>query len=286
MTCFLGHDVTNHSSIRIIKKNYCRRPDEKNKKRTKNLIFEYQKHSEDQNILSPGLSVQPKQEIINTPKSDTTDSINMNENEVLKLEQQNINEALKQEQQIEVQNIRKYSSESELESVPKDITEKVDVAQNLDLFKAVFLSSSESEDEDDVTNKETSDTHKIEELKANILSDSLIPKIKPIKEGILSNVNFHKFSNPKKDIQEHTKSETSTSLNTNEIKEEIKVISYGPALPTKKVEITKTITEITLSTDSEDLWVEKCDNDKKAKHKKKHKKDKHKKHKRNKKSRN
>lgn len=263
-----------------IKFFYCSKPDEKNKKRTKNLIFEYQKHSEDQHILSPGLSVQPKQEIIETPKSDTTNSINMND-DVLKSDQQNINEVLKQEQN-KVKDIGKSSSESELETVPKDITEKVDIAQNLDLFKTVFLSSSESEDEDDVTNKEKSD--KLEELKANILSDSLIPKIKPIKEGILSNVNFHKFSNPKKDLQEQT---ASASLNTTEIKEEIKEVSYGPVLPSKRVEITKIINETTLSSDSEDVWVEKSeDNNKKAKHKKKRKKEKHKKHKRDKKTRN
>ncbi|XP_018573575.1 G patch domain-containing protein 1 homolog isoform X2 [Anoplophora glabripennis] len=254
------------------------RPDEKNKKRTKNLIFEYQKHSEDQNILSPGLSIQTKQEENTTPTSVVADSIKIND-EVMEPEQ-NITDVLKQEQS-EVTDIKKNNDEPELENVPKDITEKVDVAQNLDLFKAVFLSSSESEDED-VTEEKT-DTNKIEELKANVLSDSLIPKIKPIKEGILSNVNFHIFSNPKKDTQVETKVENSTSLNSID-KEETEVVSYGPALPSNKIKITKATNEASLSSDNEDVWVEKGEgNSKKDKHKKKHKKEKRKKHKRDKK---
>lgn len=169
--------------------------------------------------------------------------------------------------------------EPELESLPKDITEKVDVAQKLDLFKSVFLSSSESEDE------EKTDIDKIEELKANVLSESLIPKIKPIKEGILSNVNFHTFSNPKKIIQEQTEREeqTPTTSNSTEIKKEVDVVSYGPALPNKRSDITS-VTKVTfVVSDSEDEWVEKSEDNKRTKHKKKHKKEKHKKHKREKK---
>ncbi|KAJ8919813.1 hypothetical protein NQ315_006342 [Exocentrus adspersus] len=231
------------------------KPSERNRKRTKNLIFEYQKH-EEVTALTPGLSVQTKQEQEETIEI-STGSVVLSEPAV----------------NLEVQ--EQDNNQPDLAALPKDITEKVDVAQNIDLFKAVFLSSSESEDEDD-NNKEQTES-KIEELKANVLSDSLIPKIKPIKEGILSNVDFLAFSKPV-----DSQPVISTSPASNDVEKEAEVGSYGPALPSKRTEVTN-ITKITVvPSDSGDEWVERSDNPKKNKHKK-HKKEKHKKHKREKK---
>lgn len=162
---------------------------------------------------------------------------------------------------------------------PKDITDRMDLEKQQDLFKAVFMSSdSESENEDDDDNKKlpevkTEESRK-EELKSAVLSDQLIPKIKPMKEGVLSGINFHKFSKP-------VPKESSGSEKVDEPN------CYGPKIPEKiPAQLKQDITRV--SSESDDEWIEKgaSDSKKKKKHKKekKHKKDKHRKHKHEKKS--
>lgn len=173
-----------------------------------------------------------------------------------------------------------------------DITDKVDVSKNVDLFKAIFLSSSESENEEEEEESKKKDEKK-EQMKTNVLSD-LIPKIKPIKQGILSGVNFHKFSLNKPtdtvstvttpSVIENNKTDTNKPADvTNESKKQLEDL-YGPKLPTHlpKTMITNSILPST--TEISDEWIEKekinikkSHKQKKDKKEKKHKK-KHKKH--------
>lgn len=183
--------------------------------------------------------------------------------------------------EVKKEEVEKPTNE-EKEIEPKDITDRMDLEKQQDLFKAVFMSSdSESENEDDDNKKspevKTEESRK-EELKSAVLSDQLIPKIKPMKEGVLSGINFHKFSKPV------PKSENKDSSGSEKVDDPN---CYGPKIPEKipaqlKLDIT------CVSSESDDEWIEKgaSDSKKKKKHKKekKHKKDKHRKHKHEKKN--
>ncbi|KAJ8931187.1 hypothetical protein NQ314_015938 [Rhamnusium bicolor] len=245
----------------------------KTKKRTKNLIFEYQKHTEVEGPLKPGLSTRSNEEDkLVTPNMNLKDTIDSTESCTLT---EPVMDSQQEDKQTNPQPVVEVNI-LDLESLPKDITEKVNVAEKLDLFKAVFLSSSESEDEEDNSKEGNDEAHRTEELKINILSDHLLPKIKPIKEGILSNVNFHEFFKPKKNVEETTTNSEDQSpfvQSCNDL-EEAQIDSYGPRLPIEKMEI-KGVSKFTvLSSNSEDEWVEKrkTDKRKKSKNKRKHKK--------------
>lgn len=178
----------------------------------------------------------------------------------------------------EVQNddssVEKIKENTEEELVgPKDITEKVNVEENIDLFKEIFLSSSdESEEETESEKQKIEIEQRVEEMKTNVMSDELLPKIKPRKEGILSNVNFMKFNQPNQ-INEIVNEHEQDNNKSND-DESI----YGPKLPQRVALPINSNKAINVgANDNEDDWIEKSEinNKKKNKHKKKHKKEKH-----------
>lgn len=98
-----------------------------------------------------------------------------------------------------------------VETAPVDITDKIDVAEKIDLFKSVFLSSSESEDEKE--DESTQDKEKFEAFKSSVLSEPLIPKIKPMKQGILSDISSHIFTKPASEPSSHDPKVEDKSMN-------------------------------------------------------------------------
>ncbi|CAH1180458.1 unnamed protein product [Phaedon cochleariae] len=255
------------------------RPEEKNRKRTKNLIFENQKHVEESiDSFKPGVTSvatetkeekgEEEEKMPDSNQAANTDTIETPE---IKIEIEEASEDNKNENETKV----------EPDSTPKDITDKIGIEEKTDLFKAVFLSSSESEDEEEEeATKKQSEKEKTEEFKEALLSDQLIPKIKPLKEGILSNLNFHQFSIPKPPVEKIEAPETDSTTADSKI-----VDSYGPQLPSEKP-AGKTLQIFKASSDSDDEWIEKDDQEKKkkSKHKKKNKKKDRHKHKKDKKS--
>lgn len=256
----------------------------------KNLIFEYQKHHEENVAFKSGLTqVNPEKELITMTENQVDSNSTPEAIEETKCDG-DISEIkiedVKQEV-VEIQENSEKISEVGNEEVEKvvDITDRLNIEDKGDLFRAVFLSSSdESEDEQsedkDETLEKQDDTPDIRELelKSNILGEDLqIPKIKPIKEGILSGIQFkslHTFSKPVLEVKT-----SNNDLNTPEL--------YGPKLPEKKqINISSTITTTSeirsnnYSDSSDDQWVEKDQvgklkkkKEKKSKssHKKKHK---------------
>ncbi|ENN79858.1 G patch domain-containing protein 1 [Dendroctonus ponderosae] len=249
---------------------------QKSRTRTKNIIFEYQKHVEELN-LQPGLN-----------KEDTvteTDQPSNEGNSLIKDESANSNQSKENNE------VKNEEAESSKLPRPKDVTEKIGLETQQDLFKAIFMSSdSESENDDEVEKSttgsdETQENIRKEELKSTVLSDQLIPKIKPLKEGILSGISFHQFVKPEPKQQEI---ESQSEHTQSDQPEENNVGSYGPKIPDRLLVPEKTETTV-ISSDSEEDWVEKDDshNNKKKKHKKhksKHKKHKHEKKKKSHKS--
>ncbi|XP_017776172.1 PREDICTED: G patch domain-containing protein 1 [Nicrophorus vespilloides] len=171
----------------------------------------------------------------------------------------------------------------EVEIPTIDITEKIDVSKNKDLFKAIFFSDDEDEDtvetkvesESRVSEQEklpspppTSDS-KMEEMKEAILAkDIFLPKIKPLKQGILSDIPFIKFTKPGT-VPTQPEPEVIEEVPQQQPDDNL----YGPKLPEKIVNRVENLME----SKSDDVWVErKEEKTKKEKHKK-HKKEKHKK---------
>lgn len=167
--------------------------------------------------------------------------------------------------------------------LPVDITEKVDVAKNTDLFRAIFLSSSESESEEEEL-QEKEDQSVV--LKANILTDQLVPKIKTKKDGILSNVDFTQFTakvqqNENIAVEEtelkedkNKELEATTTINTSAAAGQ-SILLYGPKIP-EKIISAKAVPTLHVE-ENIGQWVEKnCNQEVKLhKHKKKKKKEKH-----------
>lgn len=259
------------------------------KKRTKNLIFQSQKFEDVEQSLTPGTSrptEEPNENGIaeNRIKIEQEDDIsNMStRQEILPVQNQNFEEIGK----IEGSDTPKPIENETSDGPPIDFTEKIGIENKVDLYKAVFLSSSESEDEteynskSDFEEKKTEDD-KLEGFKASLLSEPLIPQIKPIKEGILSGINFKEFNinrNKRTEVKQETEAEQS-----NDILPTPNPLLYGPNVPVQNIEnkVNQNVThKILISSDSEDDWVEKdAIKKKKSKHKKRDKKPKHKKHK-------
>ncbi|KAJ3660341.1 hypothetical protein Zmor_004793 [Zophobas morio] len=231
---------------------HCELNESKNRKRTKNLIFEYEKFSDVSLDFKPGLSTKQEEEV-ETETSNT------------------VAEGTTEETQEKSDKEETTKVEESVDETPKDITEKIDVNKNLDLFKAVFLSSSESEDEEE---NEKEKVEKSTEMKSSVLSDSLLPRIKPIKEGILSNMDFSIFEPSNGPGEKAEDIQTENSTNSEPQKGEL---SYGPALPTNLASssssgaLSKSLPKY--KNDDSDEWVEKSGDDKKSRHKKKHKKE-------------
>lgn len=250
------------------------------------MIFEYQKDTESDSIHQPGLSIQKKE----TEEQQTTETQSIEEqNVVVKME-------VAEEPGTSTSDQIESSVDSKFETTETttviDLTERVDVAKNTDLFKAIFLDSdSESEEEKEEPEE---DKNKNETLKNNVLSDSLLPKIKTKKDGILSNLDFSKFAPaPSESSTNNLEASASTtnSEDTPKVDDSMSDLSYGPRVP--QMFLNKTpITSFTVEV-SDDEWVEKGSKDSKNKknshkHKKKHKKEKSehkKKHKHDKKKR-
>lgn len=262
-----------------------------NKKRTKNLLFEPQKHEDNVPDLKPGTSrivEEPNENgVVKTvikieeDEDNPTSIVPISQQPKMSLlENQNDNEVVKIEENEPPQSVEKESPE--VPSLTVDFTEKIGIENKVDLYKAVFLSSSESEDEEEENGNSSQEEKKMEEFKKSILSESLIPQIKPIKQGILSGINFKEFNMNRNRIHNEEKNE-----NEEEPPKEVVLkpdpLLYGPQIPVGNGDgkiIQNTPHKIVISSDSEDEWVEKdAIKKKKSKHKKKDKKQKHKKHK-------
>lgn len=168
-----------------------------------------------------------------------------------------------------------------------DLTERVDVAKNTDLFKAIFLDS-ESEDEEE--KEEQDDINKNETLKTSVLNDSLLPKIKAKKDGILSNLDLSQLAPATSKINLETPDNVVSSTSTSKLSDSLSDdLSYGPKVP--QTIVNKSTNSSFVVDESDDDWVEKDSEFKEEKksshkHKKKNKKEKHqhkKKHKHDKK---
>lgn len=255
----------------------------KNRKRTKNLIFEYQKHIEENALPKPGLFIPTSSSTNSLPIPDQAPQTESSNNTTTEAPPTSItvstttveqNKTLENDNMIttkdQVSNIHEGSSStsvtehSKLDAVDvDDDSGKNDISKNTDLFKAIFLSSSESEAEDEDKEKETEQKQKKDEILSNVLSDQLVPKIKPIKEGILSNIDFKAFQSTKA-------SKEAVSSETPESDPNI----FGPRLPTNKV--TTSIPPTAAGDRKEvddDEWIEKSEKRKEKKHKShKHKK--------------
>ncbi|KAK4872910.1 hypothetical protein RN001_014939 [Aquatica leii] len=212
----------------------------KEKKRTKNLIFEYQKHAEQQPDHTPGLSVQKVDVAM-----ENQDMVVVKEAEV---------------EGSSTVNLDKPPIEKPFEVTRAlDPTERVDVSKNTDLFKAIFLSSDSESDDEEVTKKEEEENARRQEvLTATVVTEPLVPKIKPMREGILSNISFRRPVPKPVELQEEKQKQDDDT--------------YGPKLPSAPLSTTPAVLG---DVDNDDEWVEK--DEKHKKHKKKHKKQKKKK---------
>lgn len=259
-----------------------------NKKRTKNLIFQTQKHKDKVLNLQPGIS-RSGEESDSTNNLEGTVKIEPNENpgsvsstprkEVLFIAKECSEDIASTEKKVSNEFVGKVS----LETPSVDLTEKIGIEDKIDLYRAVFLDSSESEDETGEENVENnSEQSKIEEFKTIVLSEPLIPQIKPIKEGILSGINFKGFNKNRNESQIKNKDEKFEG-NLTEINPLSNPLLYGPRVPEcigESKNIQNIQQKVFFSSDSEDEWVEKDAVVKKtkSKHKKKDKAQKHKKH--------
>ncbi|XP_018333813.1 G patch domain-containing protein 1 [Agrilus planipennis] len=237
-------------------------------KRKKHLIFEYQKHAEQLPTMS-GIS----------------SSSTFHEKIVVK---QEISEKIEEEIPVKSTEEDPVNVETSADNEEKDVNnslpliknynEKIDVSKQVDLFKAVFLSSSESESEDDEAEKQ----NRLKEVRESILSESLLPKIKPTTKGILSDIDFSSLNNDNKIVENNTEEKDKNEQKDDNVTTSHESFksddnnSYGPQLPNKKADFkSHTYSRATAIDDDSDEWVEKQDKPKKhKKHKKKHKKEK------------
>lgn len=171
---------------------------------------------------------------------------------------------------------------------PPDITERIDVAKNTDLFKAIFLSSDESDNEEEEVEKSTEDRDAA--LRTAVLAEQLLPKIKPTKKGILSGIDLTEVNKQITDtgreensktgavsegVCEASSSEVPGSNEPVALKNETEVSLYGPKLPDRIPSNFKQ--EVVESVEDVGNWIEKDEVGKRKsnKHKKKHKREKH-----------
>ncbi|VEN33912.1 unnamed protein product [Callosobruchus maculatus] len=283
------------------------KPQTNQKKRRKNLIFEQQICVEESSILKSGLAEESIKSKCESDK-DLSDSIilhktnidpdkDMNrkryesdiENKILPqsetvkgtdFQSQTINDTVCQSEEVEANDSEIQLSKTEVES--KDITEKINIAEKVDLFKAVFLSSDDSEEE--IEQEDSSKDKK--ELFKMIVSEPLIPIVKNTKQGILSNLSFNKPPEECSNV-ERAKEE---GLVKNQLNTISSTPLYGPCLPAQKCTGNKeSISKINkaniqkISSDSSDEWVEKDDTTHKKNKKNKKKKVKERKHRKHKK---
>ncbi|XP_022905392.2 G patch domain-containing protein 1 homolog [Onthophagus taurus] len=249
-------------------------------KKKNQIFFEYEKHKDEGLVLKPGLINTKEDTIIEDKNIEEIKSVEEIKSimEPQKEQIQDIKQSITEIDLVRREEISEGLSLDKKYDEPKQIqeTDKIDVAKNIDLFKAVFLSSSESESEDEVEQKsqeDNQDSNLIETITKTVLTEDLIIKFKPRKEGILSNINFTPLSKPEtseKEIPEMTTKDTKVNQ-----KEETKdPLLYGPALP---VSVEKTCVYVPPKINSkpaEEQWVEKDLIEKIQKHKKKHKKEK------------
>lgn len=185
----------------------------------------------------------------------------------------------------------KKHEDTEILTVPKDAKEKKD------LFKAIFLSSDESESEKE--ENEQDEEEKMTEMKKIVMEASSKPssqktdekQTRPVAKGFFADLDLSKINKTleNKQMTEETQKRFEDEKNTDS---ETKKLDdyYGPKLPiniqTPKIIFSKKSERSTKNAVREDneVWIEaKSRKDKKEKSHKKHKKhkdkDKHKKHK-------
>lgn len=231
--------------------------------------------------MQPGLRITKQEDSSRSSASPLPTIINNDTNELTK-DQLKLNQPIEEKEPVaNANNPTNVEMNSKEKKAPElDITDKINVSKNIDLFKAVFLSSSESESEDE-EKKEEEVKNREDMMKENVLNDFLVPKIKSTKQGILSHIKFNPLFQKK-----NTESAPTETINTEqadlnaekekecEIKQDVNI--YGPALPDKIQTVVHTY-KPDVAVDDE--WIEKDDvrNDdrkKSHKHKKKHKKEK------------
>lgn len=207
------------------------------------------------------------------PGLSTTNKENVG-NEIIENSETNVNNpitdepiAIIQDEVVPVPQLKEDTAHEE--AITKDITDKIDAIKNIDLFKAVFLSSSESED-DGNDETEQNKLAKNTEMKNIVLEpNSLLSTIKPIKEGILSNMDFSIFQTT--NISNNPTLPT-TNINNKDAVVESTQLSYGPSLPKTISKMPTTIVNKSMYRKNEsDKWVEKSHTTKKHKKEKKHK---------------
>ncbi|XP_044764711.1 G patch domain-containing protein 1 homolog [Coccinella septempunctata] len=257
-----------------------------NRIKMKNLIFEYQKHHEENVAFKSGLTqVAPEPPELITIDDIPTESKSQDSENVddPKISETQVAEVKQEVVETDDNNEKIQQLKTEQNDKVPDVTDRLNIEEKGDLFRAVFLSSSESEDEEDSNENveerdDTSDKRELE-LKSNMLGEDLqLPKIKPLKEGILSGLNFksvHTFTKPlveNKEATAETTTPTTDGSSTNESN------LYGPKLP-ETLQIRNIIASATSSSSlkkysesSSDEWVEKDDVEKPKKKKKKQKK--------------
>lgn len=257
----------------------------KEKKRTKHLVFEYQTFIENDSFkcgLDESLKAKTEEGTLKENKCETLPSIS----EPKKISIDTIKKADvldKTEREIDVEKKMEVTDNTEKEI---DITDKVDIAKNTDLFKAVFLDS-ESDDEGENSKVETETSSRDIDFKNQVVEESLLPKFKSNKPGLLSNIDFSELAAIEDTSEDKSKEISANFIYGEEIKEKSKNFEkidsnvYGPQVPCA-VQSMKNIKvyEVPAVDDDSDDWVEKHKHkEKKHKHKKKHKKDKKSKHK-------
>ncbi|GJQ70869.1 hypothetical protein Trydic_g788 [Trypoxylus dichotomus] len=223
-------------------------------KKKNHIIFEYQKNNEENIPLQPGLKI-TKQEAPPTERPDAMSATQSSDKDITSCVSEkdiNMKELGDNKAETAVDNVSKIENES---PAPLDITDKIDVSKNIDLFKAVFLSSSESESEDE-EKKEEEEKDREDMMKENVLNDYLIPKIKSNKEGILSHIKFNPlFKNKASETQpEEAKNKVESEkdgIDNSKAEEEVEIRTdpniYGPALPDKIPSLATTYVPHTIS---------------------------------------
>lgn len=246
---------------------------QKSKKRTKHLIFEYQKESESEALNKSGLTILKKE--VDEPK--TKECLAEVDNNVSNME---IAQEVASTSEVRTESTADFIVEMPESNGPIDLTERVDVAKNTDLFRAIFLDTSESENEDE--NEAEEDKAKSETLKNNVLSDNLLPKIKAKQGGVLSNIDFSQLTPAPPALQTSNGTSLESSNNSIISVDDSKTnsstddLSYGPKVPQMLANTNRNSASFRME-ESDDEWVEKGGEEKKNsnKHKKKKKKDKY-----------
>ena len=231
-----------------------------NARKKNHIIFEYQKNGSKMPELTPGLLNVKLNVSENFGDGGTSSNFVDTNNSVSNMVKENPSDR-------NTNTVSSSNVDDQLSRVTEtsDVTDRIDVGKNIDLFKAIFLSDSESENE--AEEKDDKEREKI--IEANVLGEFLLPKIKNVKEGILSNIGEIKFGRS----ENSEKDENSGKANVDVIETTSEAINsnlYGPKLPDL---FPKMYNLVPKKTDRiEGVWIEKDELKQKSPHKRKKRK--------------